>query len=164
MEKQPKLIRDIIIFVAIMVVLLIITPRQLDAPPIDDAAKTISFLPDGSGKITESVIQLDSNTNTGSKTYTFLDFFSSEYGTIRWQIRLIGTFEPSDDSYICTNANCEVYIYNTLYTYSKKDITCSFDANTASCAATVSERIFGFPISTTTQELTLTCSPDGTLS
>lgn len=159
--REPKFLRDVIIFVVVVVTIFLVIPRQLDAPTLDDHY-TVVCRPDSSSMVTVVIDQMNPDTGVGSKTYTYSDFLSSEYGTIRWQIQLIGTFENVDGSWVCSNADCEVFIYNTLY--NDKDVVVTFDGETATCTVTIAERFVVFPISEATYEMTLTCAPDGTLS
>ena len=150
---------DLIIFALIMVVFLVGLPRQEEAPLMKEADVVVAR-PGGGVKLHERIVQ--SGTGNGIKVFSYADQLQNSYGTVRWQLRLMGTFEEQDGKYVCTGAQHETLIYNTLYY--EKDAEIVIEGDTVTCILTMGMRLYGIPLNSKVYEITLTCGPDGTLS
>ena len=156
--------RDILIFVGLIVIFMSLTPRQKEAPPVNDKATTLQYLDEGSSKLTEIILDssVTAESSSGTKQYVLFDTLSSEYGTTRWELNITGTFAEKDGEYVCVYSDAEFVTYNT--TFYEKDLVVTVDGNTIHCDLTVGKRFFYIPSSEYSFEMALTCNPDGTLS
>lgn len=156
--------RDLLIFVAVIVIFMSLTPRQKEAPPVNEDAKTLQYLDEGSSQFTELMLNsaVTSDSSSGTKQYVLFDTLSSELGTTRWECDVTGTFAEQNGEYVCIYSNADFISYNT--TFYKKDLQVTVEGDTIHCELTVGKRFFYIPTSEYTFELSLTCNPDGTLS
>ena len=155
--------RDLLIFVAIIVVFMSLTPRQKEAPPVNDKAETVQYI-DGSTKITQIVLDntVAAGTSTGTKQYVMFDTISSEFGTTRWEFNITGTFAEHNGAFTCVYSNGEFTSYNT--TFYEKDLDITVDGNVINCKLVVGKRFFYIPTSEMEFEFSLTCNPDGSFT
>ncbi len=154
--------RDVLIFLAIMVLIMVITPKQETAPAVDLNEKTVYRTEDGAGRITERVTELDPQSGVASKTYTYFDTYASSSGTVRWQATLTGRFQETESGYVCANGTFSLTSYHS--TYYEKDSQVSDQGDTFTCDFTVGERYFLIPMNQKDFSMSLTCAPDGTVS
>ena len=150
---------DLVVFAIIMAIFLIGLPRQENAPLLRDYDVVVAR-PGGGVRYHERLTT--SHTGIGIKVFSYADQLQNSYGTIRWQLRLMATFEERDGEYVCTDVQYETLLYNTLYY--EKDAQLTVEGDTATCILTVGKRLYGIPLSSDVYEITLTMNPDGTLS
>lgn len=98
------------------------------------------------------------NAKTASKTFSF----KAEDGTVQWKAVLTGTFTYNGTTATCTASSCDVTIYETDYYVISK--TTGTSSNTATASVTMGRKFLGITIAKETYNMTLTCSPNGTLS
>ena len=95
---------------------------------------------------------------SGSKSYTCYD----SDGVAKWQAVLKATFIYTGSSSTCTDASCDITIYDSsCYLISKN---ASRSGNTAYGTVTVGRKILGITHDQNTINLTLTCDVNGNLS
>ena len=150
---------DLIIFAIIMVIFLVGLPRQLEAPLIREADIVVDR-PEGGVRIHERIIS--SGGGNAIKVYSYVDTTQNSYGTIRWQLRLMGSFNEESGEFVCIGATHETLIYNTIYY--EKDAEYIIDGDTVTCILTIGQRLYGIPLGSKEYVITLTCGPDGTFS
>ena len=78
-----------------------------------------------------------------------------------WSYTLYGTFSYDGSSASCTDTDDDPVVYDTAWSvYSH---SCYGSGNTAYGNVTMKKKIFGITTDTVTKNLTLSCSPTGTL-
>lgn len=150
---------DLVIFAIIMAIFLVGLPRQKEAPLLRDYDVVVAR-PEGGVRYHERIIQSESGSVI--KVFSYVDTTQNSYGTIRWQLRLMCTFDEQNGEYVFTNAQHESLIYNTLYY--EKDADIVLDGDTVTCHITVGKHLYGIPFGAEEFVVTLKCNPDGTVS
>ena len=150
---------DLIIFALIMVIFLVGLPRQKEAPLLREYDVVVAR-PEGGVRYHERIIQSESGSVI--KVFSYVDTTQNSYGTIRWQLRLMCTFDERSGEYVFTNAQHETLIYNTLYY--EKNVKTVIEGDTVTCYLTMGKHLYGIPLGSKEYVITLKCNPDGTVS
>ena len=150
---------DLVIFAIIMAIFLIGLPRQENAPLLRDYDVVVAR-PEGGVRYHERINQSESGSVI--KVFSYVDTTQNSYGTIRWQLRLMCTFDEQNGEYVFTNAQHESLIYNTLYYEKNTEIV--VDGDTVTCYLTMGKRLYGIPFGPEDYVIPLKCNPDGTVS
>lgn len=79
-----------------------------------------------------------------------------------WKVTLDATFSYNGSTATCISATPSYTIYNSLWKVTKA--TASHSGNTATGSFTAKRYTLGIPVETINKTLTLTCSPNGTIS
>lgn len=150
-------------FISILVVALTIFSNVLlsaSASAVNNNEITYIYYEDGSVlKIcTEETAARASGTKTGKKTYEYVDSNNEAV----WTAILYGTFTYNGTTSACTNASCDISIYNNAYSVGNK--TVSKSGSTASTNFTMIRKLLGITISQKDYTITLGCDKNGTLS
>lgn len=132
--------------------------------PIAQAAQVVDeeiiYLEDGRYIVivTEESVSRASGTKTGSRTY----YGNTSDGTTEWKAVLTGTFTYNGTTATCTNSSVSVTVYaNNWYEVSK---TAGKSGASATGSVTMGRKVLGITVAKETYDLSLTCSPTGTLS
>ncbi len=120
----------------------------------------VIYYDDGS-YLTITIIQYHSrstNSTSGFKRYVY----SNTDGTTEWRAILTGTFTYDGTTATCTESSVTTYVYaSNWYEVSK---TAGKSGNTATGSVTMGRTVLGFTVAKETYNMTLTCSPSGTIS
>lgn len=95
---------------------------------------------------------------TKAKNY----IFNSTEGVPQWKITLTGSFTYTGTGSTCTASNCNVTIYNSIWSVASKSATKS--GNTAYCSARMVKKYLGATILEKPCNFTLTCDKNGNVS
>ena len=139
--------------------LLLSAASTASAAEITASEEIISF-EDGSYLIIETVQSMvrSSDTSSGFKRYVYCD----ENDTVKWRAILTGTFTYDGTTATCTDSSVTTYVYaSNWYEVSK---SAGKSGNTATGSVTMGRTVLGITVAKETYSLTLTCSPNGTLS
>lgn len=120
----------------------------------------IIYLEDGSYLVIETVQSMarSANTTSGFTRITHV----AESGETRWRAILTGTFTYDGTSATCTEATVTTYVYaDNWYEVSKSSVK---SGDTATGSVTMGRTVLGITVAKETYNMTLTCSPNGTLS
>ena len=99
-------------------------------------------------------------TGTVTKTKTY-DYYDSN-NVRQWQVSLTASFSYNGVTASCTSATPGHAIYNNTWQVTKE--TASISGATATGIFTVKKYVLGIPYQTVNKTLTLTCSPNGTVT
>lgn len=149
-----KFLSVFLIIVALMYVM------PISGRALEENTADIIRLADGS-YIEVTVEQYDmrrTNTKSGKKNYVC----RSEDGTELWIATLHGTFTYNGTTATCTSSSFSFQAYDDAW-YLVSDAT-SRSGAMAYTTFTAGKKLLGVTILKETQEMTLTCSPTGTLS
>ncbi len=120
----------------------------------------IEYFDDGTYLITELTTEnsLARSTRTASKSSSLYD----NDGTTLWTVKLTATFTYNGTTATCTSASTSYTIYDDQWRVTSA--TASKSGNKATGNFTVKKSFLGIPIATKDVTVTLTCSPNGTVS
>lgn len=120
----------------------------------------IIYFDDGSYLIVETVQSMSrtANTTSGFKRIVHV----TESGTTEWRAILTGTFTYDGTTATCTESSVTTYVYASNWYEISKSATKSGD--TANGSVTMGHTVLGITVARKTYSMTLTCSPNGTLS
>ena len=123
------MMKKIISLIMVLISLLSIVPLNAFAVKEVEAAEIIQLENGNYIKVTTETLAFArvANTVTGSKVYTCY----GNYDNVVWKATLTATFAYSGAWYTCTNANCNVTIYNSHWQVFEKNTVA-----TGSCAIT----------------------------
>ncbi len=142
-----------------LVVMLIATiPFRCDAS--QEEHSSVIYFEDGSYLVESIWIQGGRSifNTTGTKTTSY----HSKNGTIMWQAILTGVFIYNGMTATCTSSVCTVEVFDSAwYTISK---SAGKSAGSATATVQMGEKLLGVTISTKTENIRLTCDPNGNLS
>ena len=100
--------------------------------------------------------------NTGTVTKSkYYDYYDSS-NVLQWTIQLTATFTYNGTTATCTSATPGHTIYNTSWQVTKE--TASRSGATATGEFTIKKYVLGIPVKTVNKTLTLTCTPNGTVT
>ena len=88
--------------------------------------------------------------------------FNSTEGVPQWKITLTGSFTYTGTGSTCTASNCNVTIYNSIWSVASKSATRS--GNTAYGSARMVKKYLGAITFDKTYNLSLTCDKNGNVS
>lgn len=95
---------------------------------------------------------------SGSTSYSY--YTSSN--VLLWKVTLNATFTYNGTTATCTSATPSYTVYNSSWKVTKS--TASHSGNTATGSFTAKRYTLGIPVETVNKTLTLTCSPNGTIT
>ena len=140
--------------------LLLFTMAPFAQAAENEISREIIYYEDGSWleiTVVQSLARA-ANTTTGFTRMVFND----ADGTTAWRAILSGDYTYDGTTATCTNATCDVYIYdNDFYAASS---SAAKNGPTATGTFTIARRFLGITVARDTYTMTLTCSPDGDLS
>lgn len=126
----------------------------------ENSTAEIVYLEDGSYLVIETVQTMSRSTNTTSG-FTRITHVAED-GTTEWRAILTGTFTYDGTTATCTESSVTTYVYaSNWYEVSK---TAGKSGNTATGSVTMGRTVLGITVAQETYNMTLTCSPNGTLS
>lgn len=126
----------------------------------ENSTSEIIYLENGSYLVIETVQSMSRSANTTSG-FTRITHIS-ESGETRWRAILTGTFTYDGTTATCTESSVTTYVYaDNWYEISK---TAGKSGNTATGSVTMGRTVLGITVAQETYNMTLTCSPNGTLS
>ena len=99
---------------------------------------------------------------SGSITKAKNYIFNSTEGVPQWKITLTGSFTYTGTGSTCTASNCNVTIYNSIWSVASKSATRS--GNTAYGSARMVKKYLGAITFDKTYNLSLTCDKNGNVS
>lgn len=147
-------------FLCLILSLLMLLSVFPEVQASSSAEKQIVHLDDGRYiivTIDESVSRAI-NSKTGQTKY---ESFAAD-GTPEWEIVLKGTFIYTGTSATCTQSTISVTVYaDNWYEVSK---TAGKSGASATGSVTMGRKVLGITVAKETYDMTLTCSPTGTLS
>ena len=122
----------------------------------------IEYFEDGSYIITvlETKTSLLSLSSSISKTKT--EYFYDSHDNLDWKASLTATFNYNGSTASCTNASIGYKIYDNTWRLTSHD--CSYSGATATGSFTFKRYASLIPVQTINKTLTLTCSPNGTIT
>lgn len=126
----------------------------------DNTTTEIIYLEDGGYLIIETVqiMSRSVDTTSGFTRITYND----EDDVTRWRAILTGTFTYDGTTATCTESSVTTYVYaSNWYEVSK---SAGKSGDTATGSVTMGRTVLGITVAKETYSLTLTCSPNGTLS
>ena len=145
---------------AVLVLALALLPVNAFAATQIDQSENVIYFDDGS-YMTVELSEISARamfTTSGSKTCTF----HASDGESLWKVVLNGTFTYTGAAAACTEASCNVTIYDSAWSVESK--TSETSSNSAVAEVTIIKKLLGITVDRETVSLKLTCSVDGTLS
>lgn len=122
--------------------------------------KEVIYFEDGSYLVIETVQTMVRSADTASGFKRFM--YYNEDGTVEWRAILTGTFTYDGTTATCTESTVTTYIYaDNWYEVSK---TAGKSGSTATGSVTMGRTVLGITVAKETYDMTLTCSPNGTIS
>ena len=122
--------------------------------------KEVTYYPDGSYTTTE-VIQAGSRASGGTTGSKVKKHYNSN-GSLMWKVTLTGSFTYTGSSATCTSSSISTTVYDSTWSTGSK--SASKSGSTAKGSATMNRKVNGTTVTSTTANLSLTCSADGKLS
>ena len=126
----------------------------------DTQEDSVIFLENGDYIVVKVIEQINRSIN--GKNGTKYHIYHGSDGTAKWQAVLKATFIYTGSSSTCTDASCDVTIYDSSYYLISKNASRS--GNAAYGTVTVGHKILGITATQNTINLTLTCDVNGNLS
>ena len=148
-----------LLFFALSILVLFSAVITVSATEITTSEEVIYF-EDGSYLVIETIqaATRSSNSTSGFKRITY----NSENGNACWIAILAGTFTYDGSTAVCTTSSATTTVYvSNWYEISK---SASKISNAAMGTIIMGRTVLGFTVAEETYNMTLTCSPDGTLS
>lgn len=149
--------KRIIFFLLSILMLVSVIPVAQAAESIEEE---IIYLEDGRYLIVSTTVSLSraANTKIGTRVITS----KNADGTIDWKAVLTGTFTYNGTTATCTNSSVSVTVYaSNWYEVSK---TAGKSGASATGSVTMGRKVLGITVAKENYDMTLTCSPTGTLS
>lgn len=126
----------------------------------ENSTTEIVYLEDGGYLIIETVQTMSRSANTTSG-FTRITC-NTDSGNTEWRAILTGTFTYDGTTATCTESTVTTYVYaNNWYEVSK---TAGKSGNTATGSVTMGRTVLGITVAKEAYNMTLTCSPNGTLN
>lgn len=149
--------KRIVIFVLILVLIITLVPCNILATTND--IETLHF--DDGSYITIKMQIVESratSTKSASKTYTY----KNGDGVEEWRAVLSGTFTYTGTSATCTSSSCSVTITDSAWYQVSKTVNKS--GASALAELTMGRKVLGITYTKKTINMSITCSPNGSLS
>lgn len=146
--------------IALLLSIILLIPLGMVSAQAEQVSSSVEWLEDGSS--IETVLYVMDSRASGTKTAKKVTTLKDGAGNVDVEMTLTATFTYDGTTATATSSSVSVTIYDSNWSVDYKYTVRS--GNTATATVKLIRTVLGVVVEEPTYAITLTCSPDGTLS